>query len=55
MLHNLVGIVFNNIRGNNLQYTIRPTHEVEGFDGNSWDTRVVQPEFQRPGPRFNPK
>ena len=54
MLYDLAGIVFN-IRGNHLQYTIRPTHEVDGFEGSSWDTRVAQPQFQQPGPRFNPK
>lgn len=52
-----VGIVFNNLNleGSNYEYTIRPIHEVDGFDEDSWDTDDVQPRFQRPGPRTIPK
>ena len=50
------GIVFNDIHSNNLRYTIRPPHEVEGFnDQSTWSTDEAQPRFLEPGPRFNPK
>jgi len=52
----LVGVVFDNLDGTNLQYTIRPVHEVDGeFDDSTWDTDIAQPRFQEPGPRFSPK
>jgi len=50
------GIVFNNLNGKNLQYTIRPAHEVQGEDDEStWNTDDTQPRFQVPGPRVSPK
>ena len=56
MCYDFVGIVFNDIRSNNLQFTIRPPHEVDGFNEQStWNTEDVQPRFQRPGPRLTPK
>ena len=51
-----VGIVFDDIDGTKIEYTIRPSHEVEGFDDlDTWDTADVQPRFQEPGPRVHPK
>ena len=51
-----IGIVFDNLDGMNLQYTIRPAHEVDGEDDlNTWNTRDTQPQFQVPGPRVTPK
>ena len=48
--------MFDNLNGTNLQYTIRPIHEVEGEDDDStWNTDIAQPRFQEPGPRFSPK
>ena len=50
------GIVFDNLNGNNIQYTIRPVHEVFGEDDEStWNTDDTQPRFQVPGPRVSPK
>jgi len=32
-------VVFDNLDGTDLQYTIRPVYEVEGeFDDSTWDT-----------------
>ncbi len=45
-----VGIVFNNLSGNDLSYTIRLRHEV-GND-NSWETAQSGPNFELPGPRI---
>ena len=47
--------MFDNLDGTNLQYTIRPVHEVEGEEDSTWDTDIAQPRFQEPGPRFSPK
>lgn len=53
---NIAGIVFDNLNGKNLHYTIRPVHEVSGEDDqSSWDTDDTQPRFQVPGPRISPK
>lgn len=50
------GIVFNNLNGKNLQYTIRPVHEVYGEDDvSTWNTDDTQQRFQVPGPRVSPK
>lgn len=50
------GVVFDNLNGKNLQYTIRPAHEVLGEDDDStWNTDDTQPRFQVPGPRVSPK
>ena len=50
------GIVFDNLNGSKLRYTIRPAHEVEGEEGDiTWDTDIAQPRFQVPGPRVSPK
>jgi len=52
----IIGVVFDNLDDKNLQYTIRPIHEVEGEDGDStWNLKDVQPRFQVPGPRVSPK
>ena len=52
----LIGVVFDNLDGRNLRYTIRPVHEVSGEDGDStWNLVTVQPRFQVPGPRVSPK
>ena len=51
-----IGVVFDNLNGTNLQYTIRPVHEVGGEnDRSTWDTDIAQPRFEQPGPRFSPK
>ena len=48
--------MFDNLNGKNLQYTIRPAHEVSGEDDDStWNTDDTQPRFQVPGPRVSPK
>ena len=48
--------MFDNLNGKNLQYTIRPAHEVLGEDDeNTWNTDDTQPRFQVPGPRVSPK
>ena len=50
------GIVFDNLDGRNIEYTIRPAHEVKGEDDDpTWNTDIVQPRFQVPGPRVSPK
>ena len=50
------GIFFDNLVGSNIEYTIRPAHEVAGEDDEpTWDTDIVQPRFQIPGPRVSPK
>ena len=52
----LTGVVFDNLDGNNMEYTIRPAHEVMAEDNDpTWDTDKVQPRFQIPGPRVSPK
>lgn len=51
MLHFLPGIVFGDLNGNELSYTIRLRHEV-GPD-NSWDTLLSAPEIELPGPRVS--
>ena len=49
-------MVFDNLDDKNIQYTIRPVHEVSGEDGDStWNLVTVQPRFQVPGPRVSPK
>jgi len=51
-----VGVVFDNLDGTNLQYTIRPVHEVDGErDRSTWNTDIAQPQLQEVGPRFSPK
>ena len=51
-----VGVVFNNLNGKSLEYTIRPAHEVSGEDDvSTWNTDDTQPRFQVPGPRVSPK
>ena len=47
------GIYFNDLEGNNLEYTLRLRHEA-GED-NSWETRDAAPNFQAPGPRITDK
>ena len=47
------GIVFNNLEGDHLEYTLRLRHEV-GED-KSWETRDAAPNFQPPGPRVTNK
>ena len=50
--------MFDNIElnSNELEYTIRPAHEVTGEDDQpTWNTDIVQPRFQIPGPRVSPK
>jgi len=55
-LFSYIGVVFGDVIGPNLQYTIRPVHEVNGENGQStWNTDIAQPRFQEPGPRFFPK
>ena len=56
------GVVFDNLieknarNETNIQYTIRPAHEVMGEDSiPTWNTDIVQPRFQIPGPRVSPK
>ena len=49
----VVGIVFNNLENNDLEYTLRLRHEV-GED-QSWETRDATPNFQTPGPRISNK
>jgi len=52
----IIGVVFDNLDDKNIQYTIRPVHEVSGDDGGStWNLDDVQPRFQPPGPRVSPK
>ena len=52
ILHH-TGIVFNNLEGENLEYTLRLRHEV-GQD-KSWETRDAAPNFQPSGPRVTNK
>ena len=44
-----LGIVFEQLSGNDLSYKIRLHHEVGSQ--NTWDTDRVGPEFEIPGPR----
>ena len=53
LYHSLIGIVFDSLEGNSLEYTLRLRHEV-GED-NSWETRDSAPNFQPPGPRVTNK
>ena len=46
---NYLGIVFEQLSGNDLSYKIRLRHEVGSQ--NTWDTDRVGPAFQLPGPR----
>ena len=51
----IVGVVFDSL-GDNIEYTIRPAHEVKAEDDEpTWRTDIVQPRFQAPGPRVSPK
>ena len=47
------GIVFDNIEGSHIEYTLRLRHEVG--ERGSWLTRRTQPQFQPPGPRVTNK
>ena len=51
--HQTVGIVFNNLDGARVEYTLRLRHEV-GSD-NSWETANRGPSIQLPGSRVSPK
>ena len=52
----LTGVVFDNLDGYDIEYTIRPAHEVDGGnDDPTWDTHIVQPRFLIPEPRVSPK
>ena len=48
-----VGIVFNQLEGDDLEYTLRLRHEV-GVE-NSWQTREAASDLQPPGPRVSEK
>ncbi len=43
------GIIFNDLNGKELSYTIRLRHEVG--QSNSWQTIQNSPNFELPGPR----
>jgi len=52
----MIGVVFDNLDDTNLQYTIRPIHEVSGDEDDiTWSLDEVHPRFQAPGPRVSPK
>ena len=44
-----LGIVFNNLDGDDIEYTLRLRHEVGSRD--TWFTRITAPVFQLAGPR----
>ena len=48
-LYGGAGIIFNELYGNELRYTIRLPHEVGR--ANSWKTIQTSPNFELPGPR----
>lgn len=48
-----LGIVFDNLESNDLEYTLRLRHEVGGR--NTWRTNEVAGEVQSPGPRVSEK
>jgi len=43
-------MVFNNLEGNNIEYTLRLRHEVT--DTNTWDTGSLAADPQLPEPRI---
>lgn len=43
-------MVFNNLEGNDIEYTLRLRHEVT--DTNTWDTGSLAPDPQLPEPRI---
>ena len=47
------GIVYNELQGNDMKYTLRLRHEVGSL--NTWFTRLTSPIFQFPGPRVEDK
>ena len=48
-LYSLLGLVFNRVTDEELEYTIRLRHEVS--TANTWRTQRIAPGVDRPGPR----
>ncbi len=48
-----VGVVFDDLDGDSIRYTLRLRHEVGSL--NTWYTRLTTPAFVVPGPRVEDK